>query len=152
MSYEKLAAEIEKEGVEIIEMKFKGTSKGLYSDNVIALDSKIETDSEKRCVLVEEMGHHYTSHGDILDISDIRNLKQEKRARNWGYEKLVGIMDLINAYKKGIKNRHDLAEYLNVTEEFLGLALQHYKEKHGFCYQIDKYVVYFEPLGVLEIF
>lgn len=152
MSYEKLAAEIEKEGVEIIEIKFKGTFKGLYSDNVIALDSKIETDNEKKCVLAEEIGHYYTSHGDILDISDIRNLKQEKRARNWGYEKLVGIIDLINAYKKGIKSRHDLAEYLNVTEEFLDKALKHYKEKHGLYYQIDKYVVYFEPLGILEIF
>lgn len=152
MTYEKLAAEIEKEGVEIIEIKFKGTSKGLYSDNVIALDSKIETDNEKKCVLAEEIGHYYTSHGDILDISDIRNLKQEKRARNWGYEKLVGIIDLINAYKKGIKSRHDLAEYLNVTEEFLDKALKHYKEKHGLYYQIDKYVVYFEPLGILEIF
>lgn len=152
MTYEKLADEIEKEGVEIIEIKFKGTSKGLYSDNVIALDSKIETDNEKRCVLAEEIGHYYTSHGDILDISDIRNLKQEKRARNWGYEKLVGIIDLINAYKKGIKSRHDLAEYLNVTEEFLDKALKHYKEKHGLYYQIDKYVVYFEPLGILEIF
>lgn len=152
MTYEKLAAETEKEGIEIIEMKFKGTSKGLYADNVIALDSKIETDSEKRCILAEEMGHHFTSHGDILDINDVRNSKQEKRARNWGYEKLVGIIDLIDAYKKGARNRHELAEYLNVTEEFLEKAIEHYKEKHGLYYQIDKYVVYFEPLGILEIF
>lgn len=35
------------------------------------------------CILAEEFGHHYTSFGDIIDLSDPSNRKQEHRARLW---------------------------------------------------------------------
>jgi hypothetical protein len=152
MIYEGLLQETEKEGIDIIELKFKGKSKGLYGDNVIAISEDIETIRERQCILAEELGHHYTSYGDILDKNNIVNIKQEKRARNWAYERLVGIIGLINAYKKGIRDKHELADYLGVTEEFLEEAINHYKEKYGLYYKIDNYAVYFDPLGILEIF
>lgn len=134
-------------------MKFKGKCKGLYGDNVIALDKNIETLKEKRCILAEELGHHYTSSGNILDNSNISNLKQEKRARNWGYEKLVGIIDIINAFNAGTKNRYEMAEHLEVTEDFLESSIQHYKEKYGVLFEIDNYIVFFEPnFGVMKKF
>lgn len=152
MAYEELLIETEKEGIEIIEMNFMGKAKGLYADNVIAIDKKLST-ADKTCVLAEELGHHHTSYGNILNYSSIKNRKQEKRARNWAYERLVGIINIITAHNAGIKNRFELAEYLNVTEEFLEEAIQYYKEKHGMYYQIDNYILYFEPnLGVLKIF
>lgn len=152
VAYEELLIETENEGVEIIEMNFRGKIKGLYSDNVIAIDKKLNT-ADKTCILAEELGHYFTSSGNILNIEDIRNVKQEKRARNWAYEKLVGIINIINAYNAGVKNRYELAEYLNVTEEFLEEAIQYHKDKYGMYYQIDNYVVYFEPnLGVLKSF
>lgn len=150
--YESLISDIQSKDIEVIEMNFRGTLKGLYANNTIAISSKIETEKEKLCILAEELGHHYTSYGNILDQKDIRNIKQEKKARNWGYERLVGIIDLISAYKKGARGRHEIAEYLNVTEEFLEKAIEHYKEKYGLCFEIDNYIVYFEPLGVLEKF
>ncbi len=77
--------------------------------------------------------------------------KQERIARAWGYKKLVGITKLIDAFKYGVKNRYELAEYLQVTEEYIEDALKFYKEKHGLYYKIDNYVVYFEPLAVMEV-
>jgi hypothetical protein len=38
---------------------------------------------------------------------------------------------LVEAYKAGVKNRFELAEFLHVSEEFLEAAIKHYKEKHG---------------------
>ncbi|ENK0839158.1 ImmA/IrrE family metallo-endopeptidase [Clostridium botulinum] len=153
MTYNKLLYEAESQGVEVIEMKFKGKCKGLYGDNVIALNKNIETLKEKRCILAEELGHHYTSSGNILDNSNISNLKQEKRARNWGYEKLVGIIDIINAFNAGTKNRYEMAEYLEVTEDFLESSIQHYKEKYGVLFEIDSYIIYFEPnFGIMKRF
>ena len=110
------------------------------------------TNKEKNCVLAEELGHHHTSFGNILNKKDVKNIKQEKRARNWGYEKLVGVIDIINAFKANAKNRCEMAEYLNVTEDFLDASIQHYREKYGLCCEIDHYIVYFEPLGVMEMF
>jgi len=150
--YEDLVDEIHKNGVEVVEVNFKGVFKGLYADNAIAISSSIDTDAEKRCILAEEIGHHYTSYGDILNSEDIENIKQEKRAKNWGYEKLVGVMDIVNAHKNRARSRHELAEYLNITENFLEESIQHYREKYGLYYQIDHYIVYFDPLGVLEMF
>ena len=78
-------------------------------------------------------------------------MKQENKARDWAYEKLVGIIRIINAYKNGIRSRYELTGYLDVTEEFLQDAINYYKRKHGLFFKIDNYVVYFEPLVVLEI-
>ena len=150
--YEELVSEAQANGIDVIEMNFKGSLKGLYSENTIAIDCKLNTNKEKNCVLAEELGHHHTSFGDILNTNDIRNIKQEKIARNWGYEKLVGVISIIAAYKKGMKNRHEMAEFLNVTEEFLEASIEHYREKHGLYCEIDHYIIYFDPLGVMEMF
>lgn len=49
------------------------------------------------------------TYGQILNLNDITSLKQEKRSRNSAYEKLIGIVDLINAHRIGIKNRYEFS-------------------------------------------
>lgn len=142
--------EAEKENIKVVEIKLSKRIKGLYSNNVIAINDSLSTNKEKACVLCEELGHYHTSTGNILDQSNINNRKQERIARAWGYRRLVGILDLIDAYKQGITNRFELAEYLDVTEEFIDECLKYYKEKYGLFYEIDEYVVYFEPLRVFK--
>lgn len=149
-TYEQMIIEAEKEGIEVIEMVFEGNGKGYYCDNVIGISNKLTTDAEKKCVLIEEISHLKNNIGNILDQSDVRNRKQERKARTWGYRRLVRIIDLINAHAHGVRNRFELAEYLNVTEEFIDNSLKYYKERYGFCYEIDNYVVYFEPLVIFE--
>lgn len=148
--YERLLNEAEKEHIEIVYIPLKGRLKGLYYDKVIAINKNIETTAEKTCVLAEELGHYYTTVGNILDQKRIQNRKLERRARAWAYKKLVPLYKLVEAYKDGIKNRFELAEYLQVTEEFLDEALKYYKEKYGMYYRLGKYWICFEPLGILE--
>lgn len=57
--------------------------KGIYIDGNIAINTSIRNRTEKTCVLAEELGHHYTSIGNILDMNDVRNRKQERQARLW---------------------------------------------------------------------
>lgn len=151
MTYEDLLDEVDSEDILLIEMDFKGTSKGLYSDNVIALSNKLSTTAEKKSILVEELGHHHTSSGNILDLSALINRKQELRARNWGYAKSVGLLKLIEALRDGVRNRYELSEYLDVTEEYIEEAIKFYKTKYGLYHQVDNFVIYFEPLSVLEV-
>lgn len=49
------------------------------------------TQTEKSCVLAEEIGRRYTTIGDILDQNDMNNRKQELRARLWAYNKQIGL-------------------------------------------------------------
>lgn len=138
--------------VEVVEMKFSKKIKGLYCNGIIAINSEIDTMVEKNCVLAEELGHHLLTVGDITDQNIITNRKQEKTARNWAYEKLVPVTKLISAYECGCKNRYEIADFLNVTEDFLEDAVKHYSEKYGLFKKVNGYAVYFEPLGVMKIF
>ena len=80
------------------------------------------------------------------------NRKQEYRARLWGYNRLIGLMGIINAYIHGCQTLYEMAAYLDVTEEYLREAIFCYKNKYGVYKKIDNYVVYFEPcLKVCEI-
>lgn len=141
-------------GIEIIEnYGFKSSRiKGLYSDNIIALSDSIDNKKEKSCILAEELGHYYTTFGNILDQSNIESHKQELRARLLAYNKRIGLTGVINAYDAGCQSLFEMAEYLDVTEDFLKDALEAYRGKYGEYTTIDNYIVYFEPsLGVMKI-
>lgn len=126
--------------------------KGLYCDGVVALDENIATQTEKGCILAEELGHHYTSSGNILDQTDIGNQKQELRARLWAYNKKIGLQGILNAYKARRTSPEEMAEFLEVTPEFLQDALECYRQKYSPYVKIDNYIVFFEPcLAVMEV-
>lgn len=152
MTYENLIDEAYTYGVTVKEIPLKYNLKGLYKNNKIIIDQTIPT-IEKKCIMAEELGHHHKTVGNILDESDISNCKQEIIARRWGYEKLVGIVDFVNAYRDGAKNRYELANYLAITEKFLDEVVAYYRNKYGTYCEIDNYLIYFEPhLGIIEMF
>ena len=149
-SYEFLLAEAYDLGLIVKEKPLKYNN-GRIKGNKVAIRQDIETTAQKTCVLAEELGHYYTSVGDILDQTDIQNRKQEFRARMWAYNEMVGLMGIVDAYKNGCRNSYEVAKYLNVTEEFLNDALNTYKGKYGVYATVDNYLIYFTPcLTVLK--
>ena len=97
--YEELLTDADKENIIVTDQfDLSGTRlKGLYCDGTIALNRDMYIETEKACVLAEELGHHYTTVGDIMDQTDITNRKQERRARIWAYHKLLSLNDLIDS-------------------------------------------------------
>lgn len=80
--YETLLSEAMSSDVVVDEnFQFSGKTSGLYIDGNIALSDKLRTTAEKSCVLAEELGHHYTTVGNIVDMTDAQNRKQERQAR-----------------------------------------------------------------------
>lgn len=145
-SYEKLEYKAFMDGIDIIDYDFNSDGiKGLYCDGVIGINKNIKNTTERTCILAEELGHHHTSAGNIIDQTKTDNVKQEQRARMWAYNKQIGLYGIINAYKRGCRNIHEMADHLDVTEEFLRDALEAYRLKYGQCVNIDNYTVYFEP-------
>ena len=139
--YEELLTDADKENI-IVTDQFDLSDtrlKGLYCDGTITLNRDMYIESEKTCVLAEELGHHYTTVGNIMDQTDTANRKQERRARIWAYHKLLSLNDLIDSYKCGCQNQYEIAEHLNITEEFLIDSLTYYK-------------IYFDPLGILDLY
>jgi hypothetical protein len=122
----------------------------MYADSTIAIRNDIETTTEKKCILCEELEHHYTSIGNIVDLKSVCNRKQERQARKWSYEKLIPLKSLIKASFSGCTNLYELAEYLDVTEMFLKDALFHYQNKYGLYAEVGNYCIYFNPLTVCK--
>ena len=153
-TFEELQDEACKDGIEVIE-NYPFTSdriEGLYVDSTIALSKGLTTCAEKSCVLAEELGHHYTASGDIIDQSTAENRKQELRGRIWAYNKQSGLSGLLSAYKHHCQNEHEVADFLGVTDIFLKDALVYYKNKYGQYTQLDNYIIFFEPaVAVMEL-
>jgi hypothetical protein len=149
---EELIEEAEAHGAEVIDWRFQTDRiKGLYCDGVIAMSKDIDTSAEKTCILAEELGHHLTASGDILDQNVTANRKQELRGRIWAYNRLIGLTGIIKAYRSGCRNRYEMAELLEVPEDVLQDAIDYYQSRYGLFTQLDNYVIYFEPLGVMEL-
>lgn len=150
ITYEELLMESDRNHL-ITKEKPLPLSKGRIKGNRIAIRQDL-TEREKKCVLAEELGHHYTAAGEILDQSSVSNRKQELRGRAFAYNKLVGLMGIVGAYQHGCASIAESAEYLEVTEEFLNETLAYYKGKYGHYALIDNYVIFFEPsISVLEL-
>lgn len=128
----------------IIKEKDLPVNKGRIKGNKIAIRRNLST-KEKGCVLAEELGHYFTTVGNILDQTDEGNRKQELRARLWAYDKLIGLDGIMQAYEHGCTSLYETAEYLEVTEDFLSETLQTYKSKYGDGIEFGKYKISFNP-------
>ena len=141
--YEILLDNAYNDGMLVKEKPLQG-SDGRIKGNKIAIREDM-TIPEKACALAEELGHHETSVGNIIDMTSAANRKQEHQARFWAYNKQIGLIGLVRAFEHGCQNRFEIAEYLEVTEEFLEECIECYRNKYGICKRVDNYVVYFIP-------
>lgn len=150
ITYEQLLMEADSNNL-IAKEKRLPVSKGRIKGNRIAIKNGL-TEAEKKCILAEELGHYYTGTGNILDQSCASNRKQELHGRIYAYNKLVGLMGIVDAYKNHCANISETAEHLDVPEDFLKDAINHYKSKYGKYAIVDNYVIFFEPgIAVLEL-
>lgn len=129
----------------------------LYSDNdtepVITIDPSVETYKEAACLLAEEIGHYFTSCGNLLTDSNLHKSiinKQEYIAKKWAFKYLLSLSDLINAHKAGCSSLYEVAEYLEITEEFLKSAAKIYNNMYGTYIIHTGYKIYFDPLWVIS--
>ena len=151
-TYECLQDEACEDGIDVIDYTFHSNRiKGLYCDGTVAIRKDMNT-AQKTCALAEELGHHKTSVGNILDMTSAVNRKQERQARLHGYNRLIGLTGIINAFNAGCQNKYEIAEYLDITDEYLEECISCYRDKYGIYTTIDNYIIYFIPnLVVVEM-
>ncbi len=150
MTYEELLRIADQEGIIVKEKPLLESDGRIYGYR-IAIRKNIPTATEKACVLAEELGHHYTAVGNILDTSTAFGRKLEQAGRLFAYNCMIGLIGIANAYKSGCRNQYEMAEFLGVTEEFLKESLKCYRQKYGHYVLINNYIIYFEPyLAVIE--
>ncbi|TLQ49313.1 ImmA/IrrE family metallo-endopeptidase [Ruoffia tabacinasalis] len=79
-------------------------------------------------ILAEELGHYETSVGDITNYKDSNNMKQEIKARRWGYRKLIPYSELKRLIdERGSLDRHEIAEHFSVPDKYVVEAIEMYR-------------------------
>lgn len=122
---------------------------GFYNDGIILIDKNLP-ETRKAEVLYEELAHHKLTYGNILDQSKWINRKFESYARRHGYEAALPLRIIVEAHKYGVSSLYELADYVQLSENYIVEILEHYKQKYGYSTQYGKYVIQFEPLRVFE--
>lgn len=91
----------------------------------IGIKKSITSDEKKYIsVLAEELGHHFTTIGDLtaecFTYSDkiVKN-KKELLAKRWATNFLISDSEFVNALYSCTPTIYDLSEYFNVTEEII---------------------------------
>lgn len=152
-AYDKLLIEADDEGITVKETPLQ-SGDGRCKGRRIAIRKDIPTLARKADILAEELGHYYTTVGDIKNQETVSQKKQERRSRLWAYNRRIGLMGLVSAFKEHCNTPYDIAAYLDVSEELLLEALDCYRSVYGERGEVvDNYIIKFEPyLQVYEIF
>ncbi|WP_346977923.1 ImmA/IrrE family metallo-endopeptidase [Clostridium perfringens] len=126
---------IEDENIELEEVYFKSYNiEGIYfkvsgMNPIIGIHKNLLADTRKYIsVLAEELGHHFTSSGNLtsecITYSDkLNRSKQEKRARIWASNFLISDNEIIGAILQNINTIYGLSLHFNVTEEIVKYKL-----------------------------
>lgn len=123
---------------------------GFYKDGVILIDKNL-SERRKAEVLYEELAHHKLTYGNILDQSKFNNRKFENYARRYGYEAALPLRIIVEAHNYGVSNLYELAEYVQLREEYIAEILKHYKNKYGIGTHYGEYLITFNPLRVYKL-
>lgn len=122
---------IEKENIIYEEANLKNThSKGLYFKvndlpPVIAIEESIvKYTALYISILAEELGHHFTTHSNLLESSKdysekLCKNKKETIARKWAANYLISDTDFVQALLSCISNKYEMCEYFNITYDIL---------------------------------
>lgn len=129
----------------------KGLS-GFYEPNKIRLNSR--NDYYKNVeVLAEEIGHHFTSYGDISDYRMIKNMQQEHRARRYAIKLIMPLEKLIECYELNVwGDKYEICIHLEITPEYFDSAVKDYIKKFGHYVKYDGYKISFEPLSIEKLY
>ena len=132
--YELLVEEVQK-SVPIIEKDIfsKTGCYGLFRNGRIYIEQDLNTKRKKE-ILAEEYAHYKTSIGNILNLDCLDSRKQELKARNYSYELLVSLDDLIACSEEKLSNHYECAEFLNISCETLKQVFLYYQQKYGHTY------------------
>lgn len=143
--YDELLEKVYENKAELVEMDFDSKAKGLCIGKCIVLNSAIDSIKEKNCILAEELGHYLYTVGDISNCETVDERKQERIARVYAFETLVSMEAIIGAWKQDCKSVSEIADCLEVTEDFLIEAVEYYRQKYGCSIKYGDYVIKLMP-------
>lgn len=126
------------------DVEFKSPVNGLIVGRNIALSEGLDN-TDKNCVLAEEIAHHYINEGNIIN-----DCYQETKAHRYAIDLILSVESVINTI---IDLREDatiatVAEKLEVSESFLKESLTLYSRRFDGQFEYNGYCISFNPVHV----
>lgn len=116
----------EENGVRIVTGNIPET-KSIAIPGAVCLDRALCFDrAEERTRLSHELGHNLTWSFYRRDDPPYWKRRMENRANRWSIRNLVSEEELYQAIRQGYTETWELAEYFDVTEDFIKMALWYY--------------------------
>lgn len=81
--------------------------------------------------LQEELAHYDNTVGDIVDQSSVDNRRQELQAQRIATSRAIPLNDLIVCYKLGMTSPEEVAEFFDVTIDYLWKSIENYRVTKG---------------------
>lgn len=135
----------------IFDEKMPDGQSGLYVDNYVYLNPR-QSPQQLAGTVAEEIGHHLTTVGNIIDQDTNFKRKQERQARDIGASLVVSIADIIDCYENGCREIWECAEYLSVTEATFKTAVKWYARKYDGVITEDKHTIWFHKDGTMSVY
>lgn len=98
-----------------------------FGDFIVIDEKAMENSAEERTLAAHELGHCETGAFYVLDAPLSFRSKAEEQATRWAVKKLINKQEMKSLLKQGYE-KWDLAEYFNVTEDFIEKAYRLYFE------------------------
>lgn len=101
-------------------IKYNGTS-------ILLNNKKIKSETERKCLLAEELGHYYYDAYYTLNSNQTFIDKQEYRAKKWKCLTCISKKSLLDCFSRGITNIYDIATELQVEPNMVQFAYDYYE-------------------------
>ena len=118
---------------------------------VIVINENICSQSDQYGIIAEELGHHYTTTGNLLSDKTSTKAsvrKQEIIARRWAFKYTVSLSGIVEAHQAGARSLHEMAEHMGIEGRFLKEALESYEMIYGKSTEYAEHTVHFDPVSV----
>lgn len=97
--------------------------------SIVKNPTLIESATEEKSILMHELGHYHTGSYYKYDTGFAAKQRKEYRANRWAVMNYIPIDELKTAFHKGYTQAYELAEYFDVTEEFIINACDVYRRQ-----------------------
>ena len=135
-------------GVSIIDFDFPSKIRGVYQDGVIGINTDVTDPAERRCIIACEMGRHLMRKNNTIVFTD----EQEHTiAFYWAVSYLMPLSSLIEADKLKFTTATEIAEFLNVTPQFVKTGIEFYKNSLGSRIFHNNHVIDLENRKIINL-
>lgn len=128
MTLQQLYQRVDRQGVDVDYFPMREVVSFSLPEGLIAMDvDKMKNSQEEKVFLAHELGHIETgSFYNVHSGLDVRG-KHERRADKQAIKMLVPKDELDKAVREGYRELWELAEYFDVSEDFMKKAICWYK-------------------------